>query len=80
MSPEELLALVVDARADGRTEMVLKLCRRATGKRVRVLPGVMGEVVQWGDGIWAFPTVCFVQVADIEKALTKAAKAAEAAR
>ena len=75
MTGEELISVVTRARENGQTQVVLKLSRRAKGDRVRVLPGVMGKVVAWGDGTPKFPTVCFVKVDDLERAIKKAANA-----
>lgn len=72
MTEDELADLVARTKISGQNEVVLKVMRRVKGDRVRVLPGVMGRVVQWGDGTPNFPTVCFVKVEDLERALAKA--------
>jgi hypothetical protein len=65
---EELVKLCDGAPG---TEVALQLRRRCNGKRARVFPGVLGEIVQWGDGTWDFPTVVIVKVADVRRFLKR---------
>lgn len=67
---EQLRRLEVDferAQKAGRDEMVWQVRRRPhpDTKRIRIAPGLMGRLVEWGDGTWAFPSVAFVKTADV---------------
>lgn len=55
--------------AKGQTTTFMKLPKKATGARIRILPGVMGRVIQWGDGSMASPTVAEVRCWEMEMAL-----------
>ena len=74
MTTDELAALCVGQRRlykehgfKGEPGLVLSIPRIATGERMRVMPGVMGEVLSWNGK----ETNVRVLVRDIEKALTK---------
>lgn len=60
---EQICADVDKALADGVSEMVFQVCRRPkpNATQLRVFPGVMGRLVQWGDGTWTMPSVVFVK-------------------
>lgn len=74
MTPDELLAACAEARRfyaergfTSEPGLALSIPRMATGERMRVLPGVMGEVLSWNGK----ETNVRVLVRDIERALTK---------
>lgn len=52
---------------DGVGEMVWQVRKRPSpdAKRIRIAPGLMGRLVQWGDGTWLMPSVAFVKTADV---------------
>lgn len=65
---------IARAKAAGHTALIVKV----TGKKpkpmqykTRVWPGVMGRLVQWGDGTDRMPTMADVQVADLERFIAK---------
>lgn len=49
----------------------LKLARRVRGERAAVAPGLLGRVVQSGDGTWDYPTVVLVSIADTRRWLAR---------
>jgi hypothetical protein len=64
MTPEQLRRHVDGQRALGSRRIVLSIRRKPKrdARHVRVLPGVRGRIVQWGDGTWDFPTMVMVDV------------------
>lgn len=79
VTPEALLAQCESARGVGVSMITLQLKRRCRGEMANVIPGVRGQVVQWGDGTWDFPSVVMVEVDAIEPVLRRAIKEREAA-
>ena len=70
------------AQRDGVDEMVLQVRRRPKpdAARLRVAPGLMGKLVQWGDGTWAMPSVVFVKTDAVARFVDRCrAQIAEAA-
>ena len=51
MTPRELLALCAESERDGVDYVVIKVAtRREPGSRMRILPGVLAEVLETGRG------------------------------
>ena len=77
MTPSELSTLCADQRHAYREAgftsepgLVFSIPRRASGERMRVIPGVMGHVLSWNGK----ETNVRVLVRDIEKVLAKMEK------
>lgn len=66
---------------DGVSEMVWQIRRRPSpdAVRIRVAPGVMGRLVQWGDGTWLMPSVAFVKTAAVGQFLKQCRAQVDAA-
>lgn len=66
---------------DGVKDMVLQVRRKPKpyAVRIRVAPGLMGRLVQWGDGTWGMPSVVFVSTAAVGKFLETCRAQIEAA-
>ncbi len=58
---------------DGVGEMVWQVRKRPSpnATRIRIAPGLMGRLVQWGDGTWLMPSVAFVKTPDVGKFLER---------
>jgi hypothetical protein len=76
VTAEELAKVIDDARRNGHSLVTLRIRRKCRGSRATIIPGVYGQVVQWGDGTWDFPSIVMVNVDDLASGVDHALRRA----
>jgi hypothetical protein len=75
MRPDELERLTAQAEAAGQDSIVLKVYRKnpPARSRVRVMPGVTGDLACWNQDAMGTFAACYVRTADLRAALRRMA-------